>query len=187
MTMTQQELDAQVQTLELINNEMAARLARQSDSIGKVDTKAVVVVGFVATAAQFLAAHKPQPILAGIAFAAYAVALVAGVLAFRVAEYKDLEADRLLEDNARRTKAQALMQLAATRSGIFVENRAQLNRKGTCWTVSLCAVSVGLVLSTVALGVHTGDHERSTERGSRSGTAAASAAAASAGSAAESR
>lgn len=51
MTMTQQDLDEQVQTLGLINNEMEARLARQSDSIGEVDTKAVVVVGFVATAA----------------------------------------------------------------------------------------------------------------------------------------
>lgn len=49
--MTQQDLDEQVQTLGLINNEMEARLARQSDSIGEVDTKAVVVVGFVATAA----------------------------------------------------------------------------------------------------------------------------------------
>ncbi|MFF4732358.1 hypothetical protein ACFY3M_45390 [Streptomyces mirabilis] len=41
MTMTPAELEAQEDTLELLNNEVASRLTRQSESLAKIDTKAV--------------------------------------------------------------------------------------------------------------------------------------------------
>ncbi|MFE1030110.1 hypothetical protein ACFW5I_37310 [Streptomyces sp. NPDC058818] len=46
MTMTPAELKAQKDTLELLNNEVASRLTRQSDSLAKIDTKAVFLLGF---------------------------------------------------------------------------------------------------------------------------------------------
>ncbi|MFI1760410.1 hypothetical protein [Streptomyces sp. NPDC020571] len=47
--MTPQELQQQEQTLEPINSELAARLARQAESGAKVDTKAMVGGGLLGT------------------------------------------------------------------------------------------------------------------------------------------
>ncbi|MER6434641.1 hypothetical protein ABT272_45050 [Streptomyces sp900105245] len=49
MTMTPAELEAQRETLELLNNEVAARLTRKSDSLAKIDSKAVLLIRFAAT------------------------------------------------------------------------------------------------------------------------------------------
>ncbi|WP_234443325.1 hypothetical protein [Streptomyces cellulosae] len=64
MTMTPAELEAQEDTLEFLNNEVASRLTRESDSLAKIDTKAVFLIGFAATAARFLATHKHHDVLA---------------------------------------------------------------------------------------------------------------------------
>jgi len=63
MTTTPADPQAQDATLELLNSELASRLTRQADSLAKIDTKAVFLIGFAATAAQFLATHKHQPVL----------------------------------------------------------------------------------------------------------------------------
>ncbi|UXX98116.1 hypothetical protein N7U49_48370 (plasmid) [Streptomyces sp. AD2-2] len=106
MAMTPAELEAQKDTLELLNNEVAARLTRQSDSLAKIDTKAVFLIGFAATAAQFLATHKHHDVLAYCAFAAYAITLLTGVHTMRVAEHKDLEPRVILTDNVAFPKSQ---------------------------------------------------------------------------------
>lgn len=153
--MTPEEQEDRKDTLELINSELAARMARQSDSMSKIDTKAVFLVGFVATAAQFLASHDHQPVIAALAFVAYAVAFVFGVLIFHLADFEDVVPRTVLDENARSPKSQALMQLAATRVGMFEKNKEQHDRKAERWTVSLSALAVGFVLSTVALVAHT--------------------------------
>ncbi|MBT2511336.1 hypothetical protein J7I98_37085 [Streptomyces sp. ISL-98] len=153
--MTPAELEAQEPTLELLNNEAASRLTRQSDSLAKIDTKAVFLIGFAATAAQFLATHKHHDVLAYCAFAAYAVSLLAGVQAFRVAEYKDLEPRPLVVNYVRLPKGLALIRLAASRASLFEENQRRQQKKARYWLVSLWSLIVGLVLSTVALLVHT--------------------------------
>ncbi|MFC4469295.1 hypothetical protein ACFPH6_33085 [Streptomyces xiangluensis] len=79
MTMTPQELQDQEQTLELINSELAARLARQSESGAKVDTKAIFLVGFAATPLslpELRAVHRRR------SFTAYAVAIGFGIAVF---------------------------------------------------------------------------------------------------------
>ncbi|MGW7109304.1 hypothetical protein ACWGHU_24415 [Streptomyces xanthophaeus] len=155
MTMTPAELDAQKDTLELLNNEAAARLTRQSDSLAKIDTKAVFLIGFAATAAQFLATHKHHDILAYCAFAAYAVTLLTGVETIRVAEHKDLEPRPMLAAHVRSPKGQALAALAASRASIFEENKRRHEQKARYWVVSLWSLVLGLGLSTVALLLHT--------------------------------
>jgi hypothetical protein len=155
MTMTPAELEAQKDTLELLNNEVASRLTRQSDSLAKIDTKAVFLIGFAATAAQFLATHKHHDVLAYCAFFTYAVTLLTGVQTIRVAEHKDLEPRVMLADNVRSPKSQALAALAATRASIFEKNQRRHELKARYWAVSLWSLVVGLGLSTVALLLHT--------------------------------
>ncbi|WP_246144437.1 hypothetical protein [Actinacidiphila oryziradicis] len=119
MKMTPQELQDQEQTLELINSELAARLARQSESGAKVDTKAFFLVGFAATAAQFLASRNFESFTGAAAFAAYAVAIGFGILVFNLAEYEDIKPRETLDTYARSTKGATLGALAGTRVGIF--------------------------------------------------------------------
>lgn len=70
--------------LELINAELTARLDRQADSTAKIDTKAVALAGYVVVAASFLATQHPQPVLAGLAYAAYVVTSGLSVFAYAV-------------------------------------------------------------------------------------------------------
>jgi hypothetical protein len=54
----------------------------------------VFMLGFIATAVQFFAGHDPDPVLAGLAFAAYAAAFTLGVPALTLTPYQDLDAGR---------------------------------------------------------------------------------------------
>src|SRR5260370_17645936 len=69
---TPKEPEPQAETLDLINSEISASLARQSDSGKNIDTKAVVLVGYAVAAAAFLATRHAQPVLAALAYIAYA-------------------------------------------------------------------------------------------------------------------
>src|SRR5258708_37515786 len=71
---TPKEPEPQAETLDLINSEISASLARQSDSGKNIDTKAVVLVGYAVAAAAFLATRHAQPVLAALAYIAYAAA-----------------------------------------------------------------------------------------------------------------
>ncbi|MFH8443436.1 hypothetical protein ACH4D3_19685 [Streptomyces sp. NPDC018026] len=155
MTMTPAELEAQKETLELLNTEAASRLTRQSESLAKIDTKTVFLIGFAATAAQFLATHKHHDVLAYGAFAAYAVALFMGVLTIRVAEHKELEPPQMIADHVHLPKSQVLAALAASRASIFEVNARRQKLKARYWGVSLWSLVAGLGLSTVALLLHT--------------------------------
>ncbi|MFJ8195125.1 hypothetical protein ACIQ8D_36130 [Streptomyces sp. NPDC096094] len=108
MTMTPQELEDQKETLELINSELAARLARQSESGAKVDTKAIFLVGFAATGAQFLASRSFEPVTGTAAFAAYAMAAGFGISVFNLAEYVDIKPRDVLDTYARSEKGATL-------------------------------------------------------------------------------
>ncbi|MFD4949030.1 hypothetical protein ACFWNT_42695 [Streptomyces sp. NPDC058409] len=160
MTMTPQELQERESNLELINSEIASRMARQSEAGAKVDTKAVFVVGFAATAAQFLAARPFEPYTATAAFVAYAVAIGFGISIFSLAKYEDIEPRALLESHGRDEKPTTLIALAATRVTMFENNRSVHARKTRRWAVSLTAIAVGICLSTVSIVPHTGAHDR---------------------------
>ncbi|MDT6988099.1 hypothetical protein ACFOSY_15315 [Streptomyces lusitanus] len=165
MTMTPQELEDQKETLELINSELAARLARQSESGAKVDTKAIFLVGFAATGAQFLASRSFELFTGTAAFAAYAVAVGFGISVFNLAEYEDIKPRDVLDTYARSEKGATLGALAGTRVGMFEKNARLHQRKTKRWTVALAAVAAGIVLSTVSLVLHIGGHDRHTEPG----------------------
>lgn len=163
--MTPQELEDKKETLELINSELAARLARQSESGAKVDTKAIFLVGFAATAAQFLASRSFEPYTGAAAFVAYAVAIAFGISVFNLAEYEDIKPREVLDTYGRSLKGATLGALAATRVGMFEKNDRLHQRKTKRWTVALAAVAAGICLSTVSLVLHTGGHDKRTEPG----------------------
>ncbi|MFK4107129.1 hypothetical protein [Streptomyces sp. NPDC002176] len=170
MTMTPDDLEQRKGTLELLNGEMASRLTRQSESLAKIDTKTVFLVGFAATAAQFLATHQHHQGLAYLAFVFYAVTLLAGVLSIRVSGYEDLEPKRMVQDNVNSPESRVLAAMVATRVTIFEDNRKRHDRKARYWTVSRWSLVagrwslvVGLGLSTVALLLQNQDHEQRTE------------------------
>jgi hypothetical protein len=70
--MTPQQLEERAPTLELINAEITASIARQASSGRNLDTKAVLLIGYAGAAASFLATRHVQPVLAALAYAAYA-------------------------------------------------------------------------------------------------------------------
>ncbi|MFJ3481505.1 hypothetical protein [Streptomyces microflavus] len=163
--MTPQELQEQEVTLEVINSELAARLARQAESGAKVDTKAIFLVGFAATAVQFLATRNFELFTGIAAFTAYAIAIGFGIAVFNLASYEDLKPRETLETYARATKGATLGALAGTRVGFFEKNDQLHQRKTKRWTVALTAVASGILLSTVSLVLHTDGHDKRTEPG----------------------
>lgn len=158
--MTPQELRERESNLELINSEIASRMARQSEAGVKVDTKAVFIVGFAATAAQFLAVRSFEPYTGTAAFVAYAVAIGVGISIFSLANYEDIDPRGVLDVHGREEKSATLMALAATRVNMFEKNSKVHGRKTKRWAVSLAAITVGICLSTVSIVLHTGAHDR---------------------------
>ena len=151
------------QTMELINAEIAASLARQSDSGARIDTKAIVVVGYAAAAASFLVTRLAQPVLAGLAYASYAAAASFGIWSYAVRSYEDVPTPRnLFGAYWERDRVDVLAALAAARVPAFENNAAKHDRKARLWLLSLLTLLTGviLMLCSLAFGAHTLAHDR---------------------------
>jgi hypothetical protein len=158
---TTNEPELQADTLELINSELTARLVRQSGASAQIDTKAVLLVGYAVAASAFLATRHVQPVLAGIAYAAYASAAGFGIWAYAVGAYHDVPRPRqLLNEYAAKTKSDTLAALAATRVRAFEANAARQDRKAARWKMSLVTLMIGVVLMLASILVHTQSHGR---------------------------
>jgi hypothetical protein len=168
--MTPAELDRQADTLALINDDIAGRLDRQAASLDKIDNKAVVVVGYALAAASFLATRNSQPVLAGLAFGAFAVAAVFGVLALAVWNYQDTEPVALVQ-YVSVNRGQALAAMIANRTQIFAANSRRQRVKARQWWISISVLLLGTALMVAAILVHTTKHDRAD---STAGTAAVS-------------
>jgi hypothetical protein len=167
----------QAGTLELINAELAARLDRQADASDKIDTKAVVLAGYVVAAASFLATQHSQAVLASIAYAAYIATFGLNVLVYAVGAHGDVPDPRGLFNNyAGRTKAEVLAALAATRVRAFDYNARQSRRRALLWRASLASLAVGVMFMVLSVAVHTSPHD-SVPRPARSAAPSASSAA----------
>jgi hypothetical protein len=141
-----------IETLELINVEVTASLARQSDAGNSIDTKAVILVGYAAAGASFLATRHAEHVLAILAYAAYAIAAGFGVWAYAVRLYQEVpEPRRLFNGHLARPKAQVLAALAATRVEAFESNDHKHSRKARLWQISVISLIVGITLMILAL------------------------------------
>ncbi len=147
-----EDLNRQSETLELINDEVTAKLAAQFDSATKIDTKAAVLVGYAGAAASFLATRHAQPIVAALAYVAFGGAAGFGIWAYAVSFYGDVPKPRTLFTKYRaRTKAEALAALAATRVKAIESNTPKLDQKVKRWWISLGALAVGMTLMISAI------------------------------------
>jgi multidrug transporter EmrE-like cation transporter len=150
--MTPQQLEERAPTLELINAEITASIARQASSGRNLDTKAVLLIGYAGAAASFLATRHVQPVLAALAYAAYAAAASTGIWAAAVRVYQDVpEPRRLFTEYLARSRAETLAALAASRVDAFESNFRKHARKVTGWWTSLGCLAVGMVLMILAV------------------------------------
>jgi hypothetical protein len=149
-----QRLAGNVDNLALINSELAARLDRLNTSGARVDTKVVFLLGFIATAVQFFAGRSPSPVLAGVAFAAYAAAFALGVPALALAPHQDLDARTLLNEYATRPQSETLLDLCALRVNAYEANLRRHQRKSVWWWRSFFATILAVIVSVAAI-VHT--------------------------------
>ena len=149
------EPELQADTLELINAELAGRLARQAESMSKIDTKAAALTGIAIAAASFLSTREVDSVLAGLAYANYAVAAGLSITANAVASYEDAPTPRpLFNKYATATRTAALAALSATRVKAFEANVPRHARKGRLWAASAGALGLGVVLMISAILVH---------------------------------
>lgn len=147
--------DEDVDTLELINAELTSRLSRQDQSLSRIETKSTVVLGFAATAAQFLATRDPfrtpwSTLFGLVAFLVYAGAFACGVWALRVAKFDDLDPGELRQI-ATIGKADALRQLIWAPRTMFDTNRRKAERKADAWWWSFLLLTAGLLSSAACV------------------------------------
>ncbi len=139
-------------TLELINTEVTASLARLSDSGSRIDTKATFLVGSATTAATFLATRHAETALAALAYAAYGLAAGFGIWAYAVRLYQDVPEPRhLFNSYYAQPRAQVLAALAATRVEAFESNAHKHASKARRWWMSVLSLAVGVTLMLIAL------------------------------------
>jgi hypothetical protein len=144
-----------IDTWKLINTELAARLTRQDASVSRVEAKAILVVGFAATATQFLATRSPfktpwSTLFAIIAIASYVLAFAVGVWSMRVAKFADLDGPNLV-GLSEQTEQEVLLQLIGTRGAIFEKNAKAAERKAKAWWWSIRLLTTGLVSSVACI------------------------------------
>lgn len=123
--------------------------------MSRVETKAVVVIGFAVTAAQFLATRNPfkspLSILFGLlAFIAYAAAFGIGIWSTRVAKFADLDG-AWLRSLAEQPQLDVLHKLIASRKHLVEKNKRFADRKGMAWWWSLAMLTAGLVSSIACI------------------------------------
>lgn len=159
--MTPEEVDKHVDTFELLNAELSASHDRLLDALDKIDGKVVVIVGYVAAAAAFLATRKAQPVLEILAYAAFTAALGFGLWAYMIREYKELDTVALFRYYPTETRARTLATLGASRAKQHRFNQELLRRKAGCWRKCVIALLAGTVFMVAAILVQTYNHEHS--------------------------
>ncbi len=149
---TPAQLPQHEDTLELINSEVTASLARLSDSGSSIDTKAGILVGYAAVAASFLATRHAEPVLKGLAFAAYGLTAGFGIWAYAVRLYEDVPDPRqLFNGYYAQPKTQVLAVMAATRVEAFESNARKHASKARRWWMCAISLVAGVVLMLFAL------------------------------------
>ena len=151
-----EDLDGQGETLELINNEVTAILTAQYDSAARIDTKAAILVGYAGAAASFLATRHSRPVLVALAYVAFGAAVGFGIWAYGVYFFETVPKSRTLFTRYRkRTKAEVLAALAATRVKVIERNASKIDQKVKHWWMILGILAVGMVLMISAIaGAH---------------------------------
>jgi hypothetical protein len=162
--MTTEDLEGHIDTLAFLNDQISGRIDQQSQSLDRLDTKAALVIGYAVAAVTFLATRHTQPVLAGLAYVGYAVAVAFGLAALFVRTYEYINPRILLDKYARATKTAALAAVAATSVGMFETNDKQQKRKVRAWRLSVSFLLIATTLLVSALLVQTYKHDQTHQR-----------------------
>lgn len=168
--------------LELINTELEQRLQTQFMVGDRIDTKATLLLGFVATATTFVLTQPYHNTWLVIALVAYAVAFAAGIatIALRTysavpkAEWLRRSYDSLVRAREVNVRRKLLGGLVGLRVEAVTRNSTVDKRKKGAWWVGLIALGIAVPLSVISLAAEDGNDDRATtcEFSGRIGTAA---------------
>jgi len=137
---------------ELMNEELKGRLARVYDSLGRIDTKSALLVGFVAPSLPLVIANRPYWQIAWIAFIAYAVTFIFGVLALRLRRHPDVpDTDYLLAKFSDAPKIRILQVLVWTRHEAIRQNMMLSKRKARFWRIGITSLGIAIFFSAASL------------------------------------
>lgn len=153
MTPNERDPADQAETLDLINAEVTASLTQQADASAKLETKALTLVGYVGVLSAFLATRNAQPVAAGCAYLAYAIAAGLDIAAFMLGPELRLAASpgKLFDGFLQRSKIETLEALVTTRVKAFDYNQIKLERKARFAQISLIFLVGGVLLMAVAI------------------------------------
>lgn len=144
-------------TLELINTELEQRLQTQFMVGDRIDTKATLLVGFVATATTLVLTQPHDNTWLVIALVAYAVAFAAGIatIALRTysavpkAEWLRRSYDSLVRAREVNVRRELLGRLVALRVEAMTRNSTVDKRKARAWWVGLIALAIAVPFSVI--------------------------------------
>jgi len=139
------EEDDDTEALELLTRDLAERQARQAAAVAATETRSVLLAGFAAAAALFLAAHDAGPVLRAAALVAYAAALGAALAAAAT------RPEEPASTRAGQPKAQLLAALAAARAAALEAGTTRQRRQQRCWWVAVAAFGVATALAVLAI------------------------------------
>jgi hypothetical protein len=155
-----EDLSSHIETLELINNEIRDSLARLSDADARVDTKAIVLVGYAGGVAAFLATRHAQVVFAGLAFTAFGLSAICGILSYAFRKPDDAPYPRsLLNRYMTRPRADTLVAIAATRARVYENNKKKLTEKVRIWRAGLAILAAGIILMIISILGQSSHHE----------------------------
>lgn len=149
----------------LINDEITARLGRQSQAASSLDTKATLLVGFSVTAIPLLLGSDLNWWFGVPALIAFGAALVFGLLVVRPRKFEDPPNPSGVAGDYREPVRKILGTLITMRVDAFEKNKAINDDKNCKWESALVALLVAALLSVPAIAVgRTADDARGTEQ-----------------------
>lgn len=142
--------DERVVVARLLNAEMTARFSRQSESLNRIDTKGVALLGFTLTVATFATTTRLHAGWLVAVLITLGAAAMAGVQTIRVRTYHDAPEPAKIQILAARSERAALAALTAAKKNAFDDNAGVLTLKAKWWRRSLAFLVAGVALLAIA-------------------------------------
>jgi hypothetical protein len=156
--MAEQGKDTYETKWELINAELSARLARQDQVLGRIETKATAVGALALVAAPVLAANDPfrtgwSTLLALLAYVSYGATVACSLIVNRVARGSDIDGAEL-ETHARdleKSAGHVLQQLIVSKAAAYRKNNKGADDRAHVWRISVLLLSAGFACTVACI------------------------------------
>ena len=142
---------ADEETRRILNEEMRHRLEIQRSAAERVEAKAAIVLGFAATAMQFVISRNQSSDFETVSIAAWALAIAASLVVISVRASGELDPRSFVEDLWNADAPFAHSKLTRTRLHEFEHNGGRLTIRVIAWQVAGLFVAVAGILSALHL------------------------------------